>query len=31
MLPVDILSFLREWWTERPTGQDQDARVAADN
>ena len=24
MLPVDILSLLREWWTERPTGQDQD-------
>ena len=24
MLPVDILSLLREWWTKRPTGQDQD-------
>jgi hypothetical protein len=24
MLPVDILSLLRDWWKERPTGQDQD-------
>ncbi len=23
MLPSDILSLLRDWWTERPTGQDQ--------
>ena len=22
MLPTDILGLLREWWTERPTGQD---------
>ena len=22
MLPVDVLGLLREWWTERPTGQD---------
>nr|WP_240804309.1 tyrosine-type recombinase/integrase [Qingshengfaniella alkalisoli] len=22
MLPADILGLLREWWTERPTGQD---------
>jgi integrase/recombinase XerD len=24
MLPVDILSLLRDWWKERPTGQDKD-------
>lgn len=24
MLPVDILSLLRGWWKERPTGQDKD-------
>ncbi|MFT4962047.1 MAG: integrase/recombinase XerD, partial [Paracoccaceae bacterium] len=24
MLPTDILGLLREWWKERPTGQDQD-------
>ena len=24
MLPVDILRLLREWWKERPTGQDRD-------
>ncbi|MCP4128483.1 MAG: tyrosine-type recombinase/integrase, partial [Gammaproteobacteria bacterium] len=24
MLPSDILGLLREWWKERPTGQDQD-------
>jgi site-specific recombinase XerD len=24
MLPIDILSLLREWWKERPTGQDED-------
>jgi len=24
MLPSDILGLLREWWTERPTGQDKD-------
>jgi integrase/recombinase XerD len=24
MLPVDILGLLREWWKERPTGQDKD-------
>jgi len=24
MLPSDILNLLREWWTERPTGQDND-------
>ena len=24
MLPVGILSLLREWWKERPTGQDED-------
>jgi integrase/recombinase XerD len=25
MLPRDILGLLREWWKERPTGQDKDA------
>lgn len=24
MLPTDILGLLREWWSERPTGQDKD-------
>ena len=24
MLPADILGLLRDWWTERPTGQDRD-------
>ena len=24
MLPADILDLLRDWWTERPTGQDAD-------
>lgn len=24
MLPADILGLLREWWAERPTGQDKD-------
>lgn len=24
MLPVDILDLLRDWWKERPTGQDKD-------
>jgi site-specific recombinase XerD len=24
MLPADILGLLRDWWTERPTGQDKD-------
>ena len=24
MLPVDILGLLRDWWKERPTGQDKD-------
>jgi integrase/recombinase XerD len=24
MLPLDVLGLLRDWWTERPTGQDKD-------
>ena len=28
MLPVDILSLLRDWWKERPTSQDKDVPVS---
>jgi site-specific recombinase XerD len=28
MLPVDILSLLRDWWKERPTSQDKDLPVS---